>query len=64
MPRQHENHPPSPPPSLKLRWDGKATTGQEAFITDTNEINRITKNLNIPNQRAPPDLRFSSPLAA
>jgi hypothetical protein len=34
-----------------------------AFITDTNEIRRIAKNLNIPNQRAPPDLQFSSPLA-
>ena len=35
-----------------------------AFIVDPYEIDRITKNLNIPNQRAPPSLRFTLPIAA
>jgi len=35
-----------------------------AFIVDPYEFDRITKNLNIPNQRAPPSLRFTLPIAA
>ena len=36
----------------------------KAFITDPGEINRITKNLCLAAQRAPPKLRYSPPLAA
>jgi hypothetical protein len=36
----------------------------KAFITNPCEIDRITKNLAIPNQRAPPRLKFVLPTAA
>ena len=36
----------------------------KAFITNPHEIDRITKNLGIPNQRAPPKLKYSLPWAA
>ena len=36
----------------------------KAFITDHNEISRITKNLGIQDQRAPPKIKYSPPLAA
>ena len=36
----------------------------KAFITDYNEISRITKNLGIQKQRAPPKLKYSTLLAA
>lgn len=36
----------------------------KAFITNPHEIDRITKNLGIPNQRAPPALKFVLPIAA
>lgn len=36
----------------------------KAFITDTKEIARITKNLGIQEQRAPPKLKYVPPLAA
>lgn len=36
----------------------------KAFITDPREIDRITKNLGLASQRAPPKLRYSLPLAA
>ena len=36
----------------------------KAFITNASEIDRITKNLNIPNQRAPPKLPYTLHLAA
>jgi Putative transposase/Transposase zinc-binding domain len=36
----------------------------KAFITNPYEIDRITKNLGIPNQRAPPLLKFVLPAAA
>jgi hypothetical protein len=36
----------------------------KAFITNPDEIARITKNLGIPPQRAPPPLRYKLPLAA
>jgi hypothetical protein len=42
----------------------KMPTILKAFITDPNEIARITKNLGIPPQRAPPPLRYKLPLAA
>lgn len=35
-----------------------------AFITDPREIDRITKNLGLAYQRAPPKLRYPLPLAA
>ena len=36
----------------------------KAFITDPKEIDRITKNVGLSSQRAPPKLRYSLPLAA
>jgi hypothetical protein len=36
----------------------------KAFITIPCEIDRITKNLGVPNQRAPPRLKFVLPTAA
>jgi len=36
----------------------------KAFITDSKEIIRITKNLGIQEQRAPPKLKYLPPLAA
>jgi len=36
----------------------------KAFISDSKEIARITKNLGIPDQRAPPKLKYLTPLAA
>ena len=36
----------------------------KAFITNPDEVDRITKNLGIPNQRAPPKLKYTLPLAA
>jgi len=36
----------------------------KAFITDPSQIDRSTTNLNIPNQRSPPSLRFTLPIAA
>jgi hypothetical protein len=36
----------------------------KAFITDPSEIDRITKNLGLAYQRAPPKLGYSLPLAA
>ena len=36
----------------------------KASITNPNEIDRITKNLGIPNQRVPPKLKYSLPLEA
>jgi len=36
----------------------------KAFITDHHEIKRLTANLNLPPQRAPPPLRFTLPIAA
>jgi hypothetical protein len=36
----------------------------KAFITSPHEIDRITKNLGIPNQRAPSRLKFVLPTAA
>jgi hypothetical protein len=35
----------------------------KAFITNPYEIDRISKNLGIPNQRAPPPLKFVLPIA-
>ena len=36
----------------------------KSFITDPREIERIRKNLNLPQERAPPKLRYSVPDAA
>ncbi len=36
----------------------------KAFISDPNEVDKITNGLGLPLQRAPPKLRYSGPLAA
>lgn len=36
----------------------------KAFVTDPREIARLTKHLNIAEQRAPPKLKYQLPLAA
>ena len=36
----------------------------KAFITDPKEVDRITKNLGIAPERAPPKLRYPLPMAA